>query len=237
MSLKVLWKGILPLKCIKWNKKTFQEFHLPPKYNSKVHKNWLNHIKENPNDYDGTIVFLDNFRLKSKYLFLNVSLIKFSTVIYMVKNKIPVKKGIGLLSTQYLVFSPNKRYILVGERSLSQIYYPGFTACPGGMLEINDLDKSPETALIRELHEEVKLSFDSAAFLTEIIAGWNNVSVTFLISAVVSKSYDFNPIKTVSAEQDEWEGSLRWLSIEDLKTMKPNQLLDGLAYYKSKIMK
>ncbi len=58
----------------------------------------------------------------------------------MVKNKIQVKKGIGMLGTQNLISSPNKKYILTGERSLSQSYFPGALTVPGGMLEFNDLN-------------------------------------------------------------------------------------------------
>ena len=90
-NLKVLWNGELPLDYIKWNERTFRESSLSYRSHSKVLENWNNHLKEYPNDYDGDLIFLDSFQFKNEYLHLNVSQIKFSTVIYMEKNRLSVK--------------------------------------------------------------------------------------------------------------------------------------------------
>ncbi|MFW9864482.1 MAG: NUDIX hydrolase [Candidatus Thorarchaeota archaeon] len=235
-SLQVKWDGELLLNYIKWNKISFQEFSLTPDNYPHIRKNWNNHLRENPNDYDGNLLFLDSFQYKNDYLQLNVSLIKFSTVIYMVKKKIPVNKGIGVCGTQYLVFSPNRKHILVGERSLTKTYFPGVTTCPGGLLESNDLAQKPEVSLLRELYEEVNLPFKSENMLIAILGGWNGVSVTFLISTVISESFNYNPNELIHAQHEEWEGNLRWHPIEELKKIHPDQMLDGLTYYKSKVM-
>ncbi len=110
-NFKIVWEGELLLDFIKWNKKTLQEYQPPPEYNSEIKGNWDKHIKDNPNDYDGNLLFLDNYQFRKNSLFLDTSFMKFSTATYLVKNKIPVKKGIGVLGTQYLIFSPNKQYI------------------------------------------------------------------------------------------------------------------------------
>ncbi len=233
--INILWAGELPLDNIRWNQIRPQEFQLSSKHDSKIRTCWDKHVKENPKDYNGTLIFLDDLHFKSNLLFLDTSYMKFSTATYMVKNEIRVKKGIGLLGTQYLVFSPNKQYFLVGERALSQSYFPGATTIPGGILEISDLDKSPNEALIRELNEEVNLSIKIETSLSAIIEGWNGTSVTFLISTTIRDSVNFNPDETIPAEQDEWKNGLRWLSHEELKQIPSNQLLDGLIYYQSKI--
>ena len=235
-NFKIVWEGELLLDFIKWNKKTLQEYQPPPEYISEIKGNWDKHIKDNPNDYDGNLLFLDNYQFRKNYLFLDTSFMKFSTATYLVKNKIPIKKGIGVLGTQYLIFSPNKQYILVGERSLSQSYFPGALCGPGGMLELNDLNTSPKEALTREMYEEVCTPLKSEAHLVAMLVGWNGVSVAFIISTKISDSYKFNPNEIISAEKDEWECNLKWLSVEKLKKIQINQLLEGLIYYRSKII-
>ncbi len=68
-----------------------------------------------------------------------------------------------------------------------------------------------------------------------IIAGFNNISVTFLISINLTTICKFKPKQIIKAQENEWEGSLKWITIEDLKSLKARQILDGLIYFRSKI--
>jgi ADP-ribose pyrophosphatase YjhB (NUDIX family) len=235
MNLDIVWEGKLPLESIKWGKKLFSEYILPPKQDLIRKVNWKHHLQENADDYDGKLLFFEEFYYKNNEIVLDVGLIHFSTVVFMAKNKLHVDKGIGMLGAQCLIFSPCQKYILVGERSLSQSYYPGATTVPGGMLELDDLEKSPEEAFMREIHEETPFLFQSNPYLYAIIAGWNNVSVTFLISATIREDSNFNPTKNIIGDKKEWENNLRWLRIEDLKKIPPDGLLDGLIYYQKRI--
>jgi 8-oxo-dGTP pyrophosphatase MutT (NUDIX family) len=235
-NINVLWEGKLPLEYIKWNKKRLYEFRLPSKYNSKIKTCWDTHINENPNDYDGKLLFLDNFHFKDKNLYLNTSCIRFSTITFMEKNNHRVQKGIGVLGTQYLIFSPDKKYFLVGERALNLSYFPGATTIPGGILEIEDLNRSPNEALIRELNEEVSLPFQKNMFLNAILEGWNGISVTFLIEIKTHDSYNFKPSESIPADKDEWNKDLIWMPIIELRKKKQTQFLDGLIYYQSKVI-
>lgn len=192
-------------------------------------------MKNNPDDYNGNLVFLNNFEQKGRNLFLNVDRISFSTVVYLAKHNIKISNGIGMLGVQYLVFSPSENYFLIGERSINQDYYPGSTTLPGGMLEVNDVDSSPEIALLRELKEEVPLNINYKAYLIAIIGGWNGVSVTFLIKTNLRNQHVFNPSKIIASEKNEWLNGLRWISLPKFRTLSKDQILDGLLYFKSKI--
>jgi 8-oxo-dGTP pyrophosphatase MutT (NUDIX family) len=236
-NIDVLFEGELPLEYIKWNKKGLYEFQLPSKYHSKIKSYWDAHIKENPNDYDGKLLFLDSFHFKDKNLYLDTSSIRFSTIIFMEKKKIRVQKGIGVLGTQYLIFSPDGKYFLVGERALNVSYFPGATTLPGGILEIEDLSRSPNEALIRELKEEVSLPFQKDMVLTAILEGWNGISVTFLITIKTHQSYNFRPYESIPADKDEWNNDLMWIPNIELKKKTQTQFLDGLIYYQSKVIK
>jgi len=230
-NLKVIWENKLPLDNIKWKKDNLKEYRLPEQFIPKIKSNWKKHLVKNPTDYDGTLLFLNDFHFERGFLILNVGYIKFSTVIFMEKNKIRVGQGIGMLGTQCLVFSPCKQYILIGERPLTQTYYPGAITVPGGMLEIVDLDKAPRKALLREIYEEISLPLTFNAYLRAILVGWNGVSVTFLLSTSVVDSYDFDPLEIIQGEKDEWENNLRWIPLTRLEELPSNHLLDGLVYY------
>ncbi len=143
-----------------------------------------------------------------------------------------------MLGTQCLVFSPDKKYILVGKRSLSEIYYPGAIVNVGGMLELNDLEKQPKDALMREVYEEIQIPLKFDASLKAILVGWNKISVTFLISTTIIASHNFDYKKEViPADKNEFESNLYWISVNDIKNLLPDQLFDGLNYYRSELLK
>lgn len=236
-KLDILWEGKLSLDYIKWNNINVNRFKFSNQYKADAESYWDNHIKLKPNDYDGTLIFLDEFHFNNKQLFLDVGLIKFSMASYMLKEGIALKEGLGVLGVQYLIFSTNLKYLLIGQRALSQSYFPGATSIPGGILEISDLEKPPKIALTRELFEEVGVSFDPNYFLRAILGAWNNISITFLISAVVSESYKFNPNEIILSDKSEWEEALNWCSITSIQKMTSDSVLDGLYYYQSKLIK
>ncbi len=235
MNLDIVWEGKLPLDRTKWGKKLLSEYLLRPKLDIERKISWKHHLEEKPTDYDGKLLFLEDLDYTNDRIILDIGMIRFSTVVFMAKNNLHVDKGIGMLGAQCLIFSPCQQYILVGERSLSESYYPGITTVPGGMLELDDLEKSPEEAFMREIYEETPFLFQSNPYLYAIIAGWNNVSVTFLISATIREESNFNPTDIIIGDKKEWENNLRWLQIEDLVKIPPNKLLDGLYYYRRRI--
>jgi 8-oxo-dGTP pyrophosphatase MutT (NUDIX family) len=153
---------------------------------------------------------------------------------FMIENKLSIQEGIGMLGVQYIISHPKQPFILVGRRSPSQPYYPHAITLPGGMLEVYDMEKAPSIALMREASEEVNLPFESIPQLTAILSGWNNVSVTFLISTTLNENFPIDPSERLKGD-DEWENGLFWLSKDQLTALKDDQLLDGLLYYKWKL--
>ena len=203
------------------------------KLNAKRKRAWLNHLKDNPEDYDGRLLYLYNFQIENNKMILNIGSIQFSTVIFMIKNKIPTNLGIGMMGVQCLIYSPCNHYVLIGKRSLTQTYYPGAYTIPGGMLEEKDLKEEPSQALMREIYEEVPIPLQNENYLNSILIGWNNVSTTFLLNAKINEFYEFNPTENINSDKKEWHDNLRWLSLDELKMLNSDQLLDGLLYLKS----
>ena len=209
---------------------------MPKEMDQKRKEHWKEHVSKNPNDYDGKLLFLEDFRNVGDRLILDTQIIRFSTVIFMEQEKLKINEGFGMLGTQCLIFAPNKAYILVGERPFSSSYYPGCTTVPGGMLEVSDLQNEPKKALMREIHEEVPFNLESWFNLIAILHGWNNVSITFLTSSNMEGIADFDSSAQFPGDENEWESGLRWISEEQLIKMPSNKLLDGLIYYRSTIM-
>lgn len=235
LPLRAIWEGDLPLNYIQWGLRSSFEYILPPSEDKKRLENWESHLQQFSSDYDGKLIFITSLQRENSSLIIDTGFIRFSTVVYMATNNFHITTGIGMMGVQSLVFSPNMTHILVGERAKTQNYYPGITTIPGGILEISDLDNSPKKALLREIREEVSLSLDSNVSLLAVLSGWNNVSVTFLISTKVSKHFEFKPLEQFNSDQNEWEGNLRWITVEQLKTVPSSQLLDGLTYFRSKL--
>jgi hypothetical protein len=105
-NLEILWEGNLPLENIKWGKISPTIVNLPNVSQLEIKSNWKEHLKHNPKDYDGNLLFIKEFKQKGKNVILNISTISFSTVIYLVKNNLKLTISIGILGVQYLVFSP-----------------------------------------------------------------------------------------------------------------------------------
>jgi len=234
-EIKIIWEGFLDLNLISWGLTNYPEYKLKSDLDVKRIEYWETHTKKYPTDYDGTLIYLHDFKFENGRLILHVGTIKFSTVIFMARNKIPVDRGIGMLGIQCLIFSPNKDYILVGERALTQEYYPGALTIPGGMLEKKDLTTSPKVSLMREVYEEALLNYQKDQNLVAVLTGWNDISVTFLLSVVMDDSIRFDSKRMIYSDKIEWENDLWWLSIQNLKEYPIENMLDGMIYYRSKI--
>ena len=234
-EINIEWEGCHSLDLITWGITNYPEYKLRLDLDEKRKEYWNTYSKKFPNDYDGTLLYLYDFKFENERLILNVGTIKFSTVIYMAQNKLAIDKGIGMLGIQCLIFSPKKDYILVGERNLAQEYYPGALTTPGGMLEKEDLTTPPNVSLMREVFEEAPLNYRKDRNLLAILTGWNEISVSFLLSVVMDDSVGFNYKKMVDSDKIEWNNDLWWFSIHKLKEEPTENILDGMIYYRSKI--
>jgi ADP-ribose pyrophosphatase YjhB (NUDIX family) len=234
-EIKILWEGKLDLSQIVWGNTSLPEFRLDSKFDINLNQFWISHLKTHPSDYDGTLIYLYDFKKEGSNLVLSTGTIKFSTIIFMSNFRLEVNIGIGMLGVQCLIFDKNNEYLLVGRRSNYQSYYPGALTIPGGMLELNDLNYHPKDSLMREILEEVKLNFVNPVDIIAILSGWNGISVTFLLSTFINDPADLS--KSLDADKEEWANGLNWMSVRELNHMEYNSpiMLDGLQYFKSKI--
>lgn len=234
-NFRVLWEGSLPLTKTHWDTPILAEYTHFNRYKEEIHENWVEHKAKYPRDYDGDSLFLYNYEFVNSELILKVGTVKFSTIIYLYNHGISVNQGYGLLGVQSLVFSPDKSHLLIGKRALNQKYFPGYFTLPGGIVEISDFMYPASESLMREIHEEVPLEFEPHGGLFSILIGWNPVSVTFLLYNTVKQTSKFDLSDVISDDAKEWEGNLKWISMEALKKMDYSNVINGLYYYKWKI--
>jgi 8-oxo-dGTP pyrophosphatase MutT (NUDIX family) len=234
-NFRVLWQGSLHLKNIHWDNPISTEYTHSGQFQKEIQEHWRKHKQKYPSDYNGVSLYLYSYEFRNSQLILKVGTVNFSTITYLYKHKIHVNQGLGLVGVQSLIFSPDKSHILIGKRSQNQDYFPGALTLPGGIMEVGDYMNSASESLMREIHEEVPLEFEPHRALFAILTGWNPVSMTFLLYNTVKLSSDFDYKEVISGDIKEWEGRLTWISMEQLKEMSYDNIINGLYYYKWKI--
>ena len=235
VSSKVYWSGSCELENIFFQNATVpdnNEQHLV----EEIQRIWIEFIKAYPESYDGTLVLLNTFEYEEQlsstcsYLFFNISYIKYSTVIGLMKLQMPIH-SYGTMGTQIAIFEEQEQYILVGKRKFNQFYAPGLLTLPGGVLEQNDI-LHPTESLLRELFEEVRIKVKRPKVIA-ILSEHTNYSTIIFLKVILDQPFDQNEI--FLEEEDEFENhQLYWLRKDQLQHIESNHLMEGLTYLKEK---
>jgi 8-oxo-dGTP pyrophosphatase MutT (NUDIX family) len=220
-----LWRGRFPLDWIDWKLDSGKEFTLSPELESKRNEIWQNIISEYPETYDGRLLVLDEFNIDSQNIFLNMGFITFSRILTLEKYNLGFHQY-GCIGAQALILSPDKTHILFGQRSEGMMYCPLYYGGPGGMSEIADAELPFQTAILREIEEEVNLNFQTEKYLLAIMKDlYTKVGVCFLVECIVPEPFDLN---TPVVGNEEWiDNQLQWYPIEDLESLEPSQCLES----------
>ena len=228
---EIYWSGNGALSNIHFLKDNFFEYK-ESKLETKISELWNDHKKEFPQDYDGKLLFLNDIEFEEEldscnnHFFLQVSWIRYSTLIGLTKLEIPMKKY-GILGNQVAIFDESEKFILVGKRKTNQRYAPGLLTLPGGMFEVDDIKLGP-SSFLRELHEEVHINIKKTKFIALLSEHTTNSSI-FLIKGILSQ--EFNPHEIFVDQDNEFEEKqLFWLHVNQLKKLHPSTLMEGLTY-------
>jgi 8-oxo-dGTP pyrophosphatase MutT (NUDIX family) len=233
MTVPILWEGKMPISRIRWRNVSSQEYKLPQNLNSKRSGIWNDLKAMEPWTYDGKLLFLENFGFGNNWLDLDVSVIRFSSLVTTLQTGGQFHKGLGVLGVQCMIFSPSRQHCLIGTRRRDQSYRPGYKAIPGGLLEKGDTHVAPKVSLMREIHEETGLRFRKDVNLVAILGEQNFLAKILLLEAHLDEDSGFSPNQQIDGG-DEWEGKLKWIPLAEMKKMKLSKLMEGLAYYHSK---
>ena len=231
---KANWSGTCALEHVYFNNTDILEYQ-EKEMIKIITEIWEDFVKTYPESYDGKILFLNSFECETAldnpnqcYFFLNISFIRYSTLIGLIKLRKQVQ-FYGTIGTQVAIFDEGEKFILVGKRKLHQYYAPGLLTLPGGMLELDDVN-NPKKSLLRELHEEVEIKIKNPTIIA-LLTEHTKYSIIFLIKATIDQSFDRNQI--FKEKEDEFEGNkLHWIEKIQLSKINSDSLMEGLTYLK-----
>ncbi len=229
--LVVYWNGQIKTENVNWQLSSDSEIVLSEDSELKRERIWQEIIDQYPKAYDGMLLRLDSFYVIEERLGLNMSCISFSRVQTLLKSNVRLEPY-GVLGVQAIILSPDKRYILYGERSKNHMHCPQFLGPPGGMLSINDVENPFWLACMREITEEAHIALREEKFLIAITADrYTPVGTVLLILTFTDEQPDIT--KPVPGN-DEWANrELLWHPVETLSALSNSKILEGLVFAKN----
>lgn len=229
--LVVYWQGRIQTENVDWQLSPDSEIILPKELEQKRGTVWQTIVDQYPKAYDGKLLRLDSFSVSEKRLGLNMSCIRFSRVQTLLKSNVRLEPY-GVLGVQAIILSPDRRYLLYGERSKDHMHCPQFLGSPGGMLSIQDVESPFWQASMREITEEAHVTLRKEKFLIAITADrYTPVGTVLLLLTIAEEQPDVN--KPVSGN-DEWTNrELHWHPVETLTALDDSKILEGLVFTKN----
>ncbi len=228
--LVVYWQGQINVENVDWQLLPDTEMVLSEDLELKRGKIWQKIVDQYPKAYDGMLLRLGSYSVKEKRLRLNMSCIRFSRVQTMLQSNIRFEPY-GVLGVQAIILSPDRRYLLYGERSKDHMHCPQFLGSPGGMLGIEDAKRPFWQACMREIIEEAHIAFRKEKLMIAIIADlYTPVGTVLLLHAIAEEQPDVT--KSVPGN-DEWTNQeLHWYPVETLSVLDNSRSLEGLVFAK-----
>jgi ADP-ribose pyrophosphatase YjhB (NUDIX family) len=227
---EVLWKGCLALTTATWKFDPSWAYELPLELEQSRAAIWDQAKKDFPQIYDGELLCLTDYNCEANELTLHVGTIHFSQMMAHVTTDIPIHDGYGSLGVQVAIFTQERRFLLVGERSHDSDYRPGWLAIPGGIFEVVDANSSITEAINRELREEVALKFRQSFTLRALLKMQPHTNTALLVEAQLAESETIDVSKPVTGNE-EWEDQiLRWLPCSELPHLNRERIFDGLDF-------
>ena len=229
--LDVYWQGQIHTENVDWKLSPDSEIILSKELEQKKKIIWQNVVDQHPKAYDGMLLKLESFSVKAERLRLNMSCIRFSRVQTLLKSNMRLEPY-GVLGVQAIILSPDRRYLLYGERSKDHMHCPQFLGSPGGMLSIGDVERPFWQACMREITEEAHIALQEEKLLIAITADlYTPVGTVLLLHAIAEKKPDVT--KPVPGN-DEWTNrELHWHPIETLSGLNNSKILEGLVFAKN----
>lgn len=229
--LVVYWQGQIKTEKVDWQLSSDSEVTLPKELEQRREKLWQEIIVQYPKAYDGMLLRLENYCVIEDRIKLQMGRIGFSQVQTLLEANIRLEPY-GVLGVQAIILSPDKRFLLYGERSKDHMHCPQFLGSPGGMLDIKDVEHPFWQACMREIMEEAHIVLRGEKLLIAITADlYTPVGTVLLIHAIAEEQPDVT--KSVSGN-DEWANrELHWYPVETLSALDNSKILEGLVFAKN----
>ena len=229
-GVQIHWRGRIPIQNVDWRFFPQKVQFLSESLERKRDDVWKATVESYPDTYDGKILTLDEFRATEETISMQLGFMKFSHVLTLDETK-QRPQGYGTLGVQAILFSPDKKYILAGERSADSMYCPLYYAIPGGILEVADTEGDFESACLREISEEVEVKLEPEKEIVAITSELHGTvgAVTIMVGTVA----DVVDVSENIKGNEEWSDSrLAWYPVDRLEYFTPTNSLEGLLFVK-----
>ena len=228
--LVVYWHGQIKTEDVDWQLSSDSGIVLPEELELRREKIWQKIVDQYPKAHDGMLLRLENFSVMEERLELNMGCIRFSRVQTLLESNVRLEPY-GVLGVQAIILSPDRQYLLYGERSKDLMHCPQFLGPPGGMLGIKDVERPFWQACMREIAEEAHIAVREEKLLIAITADlYTPVGTVLLLLALAEEQPDVT--KPVPGN-DEWTNQeLHWHPIEALTALDNSKILEGLVFAK-----
>jgi 8-oxo-dGTP pyrophosphatase MutT (NUDIX family) len=230
----ILWSGKISLENIDWMFLPNKQFNFSPQFIKKRENYWNEFISKYPHVYDGNLLFLEEFLPDKESVKLFTRAMKFSSLVYLESEKIPLSESLGSLGFQIFIRDPSGQCFLIGKRAQTSDYKPGHYTIPGGMFEVEDIGDSVANACLREIEEEISLPLDPGAiFLTNILGELSNLGTVLLLECTLEKDSHSNYINREKlSANEEWEDYMvYWYPFDSINKLNRFEIMEGLLYH------
>jgi 8-oxo-dGTP pyrophosphatase MutT (NUDIX family) len=207
------------------------EVKIPSNLESERERIWNDLLHVHPDLYDGRLLVLRELSILNDSVNFGLGIMPFSMALTF--NRLGMKMDrFGALAMAAIVFSHNKKHILIGERTADSEYCPRYKGSPGGWLEESDVDLQVEDALMREVNEEMNLDVEPEKHLVALAAELHGtIAVNLLIEVVSPASVDVS--SPVNGNEEWEERSLIWHPIDILDNLDEGSTMDALVFAKN----
>ena len=209
----VHWRGKTSIDRVTWTHLD-DEITLPDHLEERRLGLWRELKEREPAAYDGDCLYIHDMQLAPDRVHLTTRPIKFSKHVTLLEKRDRVK-GYGSIGVNALIYNPEKTHLLVGVRSDSCLYYPGYHTVPTGLLSKEDTNGTIKQAFLREVEEETTLQLAPGMHLIAITTEHRDpFAVQLLIQCTTKKKPDTT--KPVPGNHEWKNNQLHWTPLDQL---------------------
>ncbi len=230
-KLNVFWRGRIPLEQVSWTLDPDSNLILTPELEAERDNIWTRTLKKHPNSYDGNLVVLLDYRISRNSIIFQLGSISFSRILTLEQAGIG-PSTYGSLGFQSVLLSPDRKFVVIGERAKDSLYCPLFHAIPGGMLEVSDTIGSFEQACMREIREEADIELEREKYLVALINELHgSVGIVAMIEAVARNPINYDDF--IPGNEEWTDTRLQWVSVENLNQFTSDNSLEGPLFLRN----
>ena len=209
----VHWKGKTSIDYVTWELLE-DEIFLPDHLEARRNTLWEQLVAREPTAYDGNCLYAQDLQLSPDKIHITTRSIKFSRHITLIEEKTRLD-GYSSIGVNALIYTPDRKHLLVGIRSPDVLYYPEYATVPTGLVMKEDTEGTVRDAFLREVNEETNIQLDNEMNLIAITTEQRDpYAIQMLIQCTAKHVPD---IRIPVPGNNEWKNrQLHWTPLDQL---------------------